>query len=191
LELLEDALARYPALPFTEDLGPVVREAQTKYFTGEWDAARKLAEKLAKKLERTDESAANAARSLVTKVEEQERALRAALVDANRGMNAAERLATVVAAIRRGFPKGRAADEAEVAADLQRKEMGRDVAYRVAEAWVEALPERPALFPEVADSRGKRYAKDLDALTKMATFDGDVTRHAKNLLLRYELASRR
>jgi hypothetical protein len=189
LTLLEDALNRHPAQPLSEDLGPTVREAQAKYFAGEWDAARKLAEKLAKKLERTDEAATSAARALVAKVEEQERALRAALVEANSGMHGAERLATIVAATRRGFPKGKAAEEAEAAAELQRKDMSREVAYRVAEAWVEALPTRPALFPEVADARGKRYAKELDGLTKMATFDGDLTRHAKNLLLRYELAS--
>jgi hypothetical protein len=135
------------------------------------------------------EAATSAARALVAKVEEQERALRAALVEANSGMPDAERLATIVAATRRGFPKGKAAEEAEAAADLQRKDMGREVAYRVAEAWVEALPTRPALFPEVADARGKRYAKELDGLTKMATFDGDLTRHAKNLILRFELAS--
>jgi len=191
LTLLEDALSRYPSLPLAEDLGVAVRDAQSKYFAGEWDAARKLAEKLAKKLERTDEAAAAAARALVTQVDEQERALRAALVEANGGMNSAERLATIVAATLRGFPKGKAAEEADAAADLQRKDMGREVAYRVAEAWVEALPLRPALFPEVADARGKRYAKELEGLTKMATFDGDLTRHAKNLLLRFELASRR
>lgn len=191
LEALESALGRYPAVPIQADLGDAVREAQALYFAGEWDAARKSAEKLAKKLERGDPSAAAAATSLVVKVQEQERALRAALIEANRGMNSAHRLATIVAATRRGFPRGAARDEAETAADLQRKDMGRDVAYRVAEAWVEALPERPALFPEVPDARGKRYAKRLDALTKRATFDGDLTRLAKSLLLRYELAAQR
>lgn len=191
LELLADALNRYPALPLEEDLGDAVREPQARYFAGEWDAARKAAEKLAKKLERTDVAGAEAARTLARKVDEHERALRATLLELNGAMFAADRLAAVVGAIRRGFPRSKAAEEAEAAAELQLKDMSREVPFRVAEAWFESLPERPALFPEVADAAGKKYAKRLEALTKMATFDGDLTRRAKSLLLRFELAARR
>ena len=70
-------------------------------------------------------------------------------------------------------------------------DMGRETAYRVAEEWIETLPDRPALFPDVPDARGKKYAKTLEALTKRANLSSDLTRHAQSLVLRYELAARR
>lgn len=191
LTLLEDALNRFPAAPLAADLGAAVRPALREYFAGEWDTARRSAEKLAKKLERADPDGAAAARSLVAKVDEHERALRAALVESSGSWMGSADLAALVAAIRRGFPRSKAADEAELVADQQLQDMARETAFRVATAWVDALPERPALFPDVADSRGKRYAKRLEALTKMATFDGDLTRRAKALLMRFELAAAR
>ncbi|MEZ6015355.1 MAG: hypothetical protein R3F49_09600 [Planctomycetota bacterium] len=191
LELLAVALNRYPAAPLEEDLGEPVREAQSKYFAGDWEAARKLANKLAKSLSRSNPEAAQAALRLAAKVDEHERALRAGIIDANREMYSSVKLAALVAATRRGFPRSAAASEAEAAAALQLKDMGRETAYRVAEEWVEILPSRPALFPDVADARGKKYAKALEALTKRANLSSDLTRHAQSLVLRYELAARR
>jgi hypothetical protein len=191
MELLAEALLRHPAKPLDADVPDPALGAQTLYFAGEWDAARRAAEKETKKLARQDPEASEAVTALVRKVDEHERALRAALVDASQGPHRAEELATLVAAIQRGFPRSKAAEEAKLVADAQLADFGRQMGYEVAAAWVAALPDRPVLFPEVADARGKKYAKTLEAMMRKVNFDGELTRRSKDLLLRYELAQKR
>jgi len=188
--LLEDALGRYPAVPLQADLGAAVREAQQLYFAGQWEAAGKGADKLAKRLARTDAEGAAAAQSLVAKVDEHERALRAAVIEAAAAFDSGERLALLAAALRRGFPRSRALEDAENALAAHRKDFGRAAGLEVAEQWVAALPGRPALFPEVVDTRGRKHVKALEALTKRVNFDGPLTRRARHLLLRAESAPR-
>ncbi len=160
------------------------------YFAGEWEGAAKSAEKLAKRLARTDAEGAAAAQRLVAKVDEHERALRAAVIDAAGAFDSGERLALLAAALRRGFPRSRALADAESALASQRKDFARSAGLEVAEEWVAALPGRPVLFPEVVDTRGRKYMKALEALTKRVNYDGPLTRRARHLLLRAEGAPR-
>ncbi|MEM9383369.1 MAG: hypothetical protein AAGB93_25730, partial [Planctomycetota bacterium] len=192
LELVRSALERYPVPRLAADLPDALRDAQSSYFGGEWSRARKESEKVAKKSAKKDPDLAAEAKELVERIDAFERDLQTELADAEGAGMELERLATVIAATQRGFPRGPGAKAAKSIVARQRKDMGRSMAWAAAEEYVSLLPERPVLFPEQADPRAKKYAKKLTGLTRRAaTFEGDVTRKVRSLLARYDAAAAR
>jgi len=192
VDLLHVALNRHPAPRLEADLPEPLRAAQAQYFAGEWSRARKAAERVASKAARKDAALAAAATGFIGTLDAFERDLQNALVEADGDSLRLERLATLATVIERGFPKSPGAKSAKSITARQKKNMGRAMAWSAAEEYVEILPERPVLFPERADSSSKKYAKKLQSMTnRAATFEGDVTRKARALLVRHEAANAR
>ena len=194
-ELLRLAMLRYPAPRLSGPLPEPLEDAGALYFDGEWAKARKAAAKVARRAARRDPDLADRAEELVRSVDAFERDLRVRFVEEESSGSSfeLESLARLAAAAERGFPRtdlGKLAKETpeRIARAGARSGFSRITAWVLSAEYVELLEERPALFPLEANARGGRYAKKLSSLQlRTSSFQGDLSRKIRMLLMRYEV----
>jgi hypothetical protein len=181
LEALAGALAVWPAAPLERELAEPLWVAVALYHGGEWDVARKSAERAAKRAK--DPDLAEDANYLVKVIDDFERDLLGVVSD-NTGMRHQLRLARLYLALERGLPRSSAFGVAEELVKEYRKSMTAAV-FADALKWAELEAERPVLFPTRRDSAGKRFAKKIAGFVRNQN-DTPLTRTVSGMLTHFE-----